>query len=255
METQVFPYTLESKRPSEQLLERYNNASNHFRKVMQGLNDRLALKRGSEWKYYSRGRMALALELEIPGMFEIEGMGSIGDERPALKFGLFLVLKADIKGSKLHYREDKLMLVHDVEVVKGAKGPVPTLIGLYVIGYKLHKFPSSLIFECRISHHPCKYLTAFDDWKLCVLRKAPAEKNYSLTKKNIETASEIMNSVPKNQGCPINRRFALVDFNAEIVAPQVFFNAYGVEVNIAECCDSVLKIRDVLVGPFNLFPA
>lgn len=237
--------------PTEQDLERFNDARNYFFKVMKLWNDRLTLKGSSQWEQYLSGRAALILDCEFSRVFQRERMGGLGKKRSELDLHAFIVLKAYSKEPhKLEHWDNELMLIHDVEFVKSPQGVIPSLVGLYDIVYETENRGTNLLFQSAV-HNGFKFLSALENWKLSMLCEFAASGDNALPEKDVQSASQIVDRVPHNLRSTDSRKLLCVEINKEFAPPEVFFNSKGVEVRSFDSADNSLQVRDMLFGPFN----
>jgi hypothetical protein len=238
-----------------------NRARDIFRELGECWNDRLVLEGNSYVEHYCRGRMAFIVyckgsllpQLEPPRVVREVGL-PIRKENVSM-----LILKADIRElHKLEHWNEQLMLVHDTHVVQGPQGPIPRLVGLYVIDDKIAQLDSPtmvgkpLLFQSAI-YGTFKFLPRVSDWKarpFVGLRRNVAK---GAVVHQVESASHVMESISNDESSRSRGEF--MDKNDEnMAAPLVLLDANGVKIRGGKINHELIQVADVLHGPFNLFP-
>ncbi len=242
------------ERSFEERLKRVEDAGDNFRKVMERWNDRLALEGSSYWELYFCGRVALVLDCQLA--FQMKRRGGLVPERDApvvdRHLHAFLVLKKySPENHTLQGWDDKLVLIHNVEIVESPEGGIPSLVGFYFIPNKITNSLSRLLFKSTVDYG-YKFFPRLEDWKLCMFAGVPVLAENCLTEKNIKSTTQVMNGVSNDQGGPISWELASVPLDPQKVYPNLFIDKERIEVRIPKAADQILQVNDVLIGPFNL---
>jgi hypothetical protein len=242
-------------------LESVNRAGHALRNFVERLNDRLTLVGDSYVKYYSEGRMALVLrcEISLPAKFYVKARLFCKDRPLEDKRVVFIVLKAKIgKPHHIEYWDEQLMLVEDVQFVQGPEGLIPSLVGLYMIQEQVNNQGDlvirgeTLLFQSAINS-TYEFFPLITDWESCsMVRTSGSGRVEDLVVENVQCTFEIMESISDDEGAARHIEPGFVDVKSNTITPSVFLDANGVKVRLSERLEKVVKVTDVLHGPFNL---
>jgi len=241
-------------------LEGFERARDFFGDTSKRHRDRLILEKSIWSEEYSRGRMALILDCDFPtiGISQPDSARFLHSVATVTDRPTFIVLKADVYNChKLQSWDEKLMLVTNVHLVQGPEGVIPSLVGFYRIHNEGPKFGSNLLlFQGAIAPTVYKSFACIADWEISPMCNPPSASPDDLTEHEIESASEVMQGIASRKSDFIGRKQIVSKVNAkEILASlHVVINSRSVTVGMSpECQAKFVNIRDVFVGPLNLF--
>ena len=181
-----------------------------------------------------------------------EAGSAIGNKVTVLpKTYVFIIFDAKTpEGPHCKNWDNELMLIQDVEMVKCPDGIIPIPVGFYIIPNQIADFERGLLFE--FTKGGFKFLPAFTDWKCCPFLWGSPKADYGLSKENIKSASEVVNSVTNDQRGLAAENFILVNCKAKVVLPSVNFYAHGVRIETAQPLRNFIEFEHVLLGPCDL---
>jgi len=135
-------------------------------------------------------------------------------------------------------------------MVECPDGIIPTRVGSDAIPNQIADIERNVFFEFTKGRF--KFLPAFTDWKCCPFVRGSPEANHGLSIENIQSTSEVVNSVANDHRSLTAQNFILVDCEAKVVLPCMNFYAHGVRIEIGQFLCNFIEFEDVLLGPFNL---
>ncbi len=241
-------------------LERFDRARDFFGDTRQRHADRVVLEQGIWSEYYRDGRMALILDCDFPviGICQSDSARLVHGVSTSANCSSCIVLKADIHNChKLQSWDEKLMLVTDVHLVQGPKGVIPSRVGFYHIHNEAPKFGSHLLlFQGTVEPMVYKSFASIADWECIPAGWSAAVIQDNLVEHEIEGAPQIVHSVSSRQGDFVSGKQIFPNFDTEevLAALRIIVDSRCVTVRVSpESQPHLVNIRDVLVGPLNLF--
>src|SRR5207244_1531652 len=159
-----------------------------------------------------------------------------------------LVFSADVKeGRDRDGRDQNPMFVHQVNLVKGPQGVIPSLVRLYRIEDRVHNVrPRNLYLSIQRGYH---FLRSLQDGKTEPPCGDPAGLGHNLPGDVVKGGAQVMDGIANEQRDFIGQwlGFKLQDVDALIV-----LDTKSVEVRFQKGVDTGLQITDVMFGPFDL---
>jgi hypothetical protein len=151
-----------------------------------------------------------------------------------------------------HWNEE-MVLVVNVEIAEGEKIAVPSLVTLHLIEHEQDDGRGFRYFSA-FRERGFKFLSCPGgvDWELSVLGRGFSAHCVNCgTPRNIKSASEVVNSIANNQSnvgaqCSVSKEVV------EELFPRIAIDVQAGSVCVRRGAESLLNIRDVLVGPFDL---
>jgi hypothetical protein len=238
---------------SEQL-ERLNRARDFFGDPKQRWNDRLVVEACVFSKEYLSGRAALALHCNFPveSVSDLIAKRSGISEAPSTEHTAILILKANIEDlHKLQHWDEKMVLVPDVHVVKCPEQEIPSLVGLYVVQDEISfREDDLLLFQSTIKA-TFELIPRISYWEPSPIARTADE----LVPHEVESAPEIVEGVADNYGAIISRKafFSKFDMQKILSGLRVVIDIHSVNVALSELAQKRCNVKDMLVGPLNLF--
>lgn len=241
-------------------LECLNRARDFFGDTCQRQKDRLILEHGIWPEDYSRGRMALVLDCDFPvvGVSQSDAAGFVHEVSSISDRSAFLILKADINNPhKLQGWDEKLMLIADIHLVQGPDGVIPSRVGFYRIHHEGPKFGSNLpLLQSTLEPLVYKSFALIEDWETGMRCRSSLTTENDLVVHQIESASKVVQRIPGSKGDFIGGKqiFSDVDTQEILASLCVVINSRSVAVRVVgKGQPKRVNVRDVLVGPLNLF--
>jgi hypothetical protein len=241
-------------------LERLDRACDFFGDTRQRHRDRLVLEQSVWSEEYAQGRMALILDCDFPVVCisQPDAARFIHSVASASNGSAFIVLKADVHDChKLQGWDEKLMLVTDIHLVQGPEGVIPSRVGLYRIYNEGPKFGSNLpLFQSAIEPMVYKSFARIADWESIPTRRDCATFHHDLVEHEVESTSKVVQRVSGSESNFVGGEQIFPDVNAQEILPslRVVINSRSVTIVVSpECQSKLVNVRDVLVGPLNLF--
>lgn len=252
--------------PLQEDIERFHRASDFFGDPVKRWNDRLSLERHLQVENYCRGRMAFLLDCEfLPprirerANFPVQSKTAGGFRYPESVSEVqraILVLKVNtVESHKLQKWDKQLVFVPDIQPVQGPQGKIPSLVGLYRIDDKVpHRESDLLLFQSAL-HGIHKFFPGTEYWESCPISWLPVALQHDLVPEKIQSASEIVQSVPDNESKHTGREGKLIKLDSHVNKFPVVIavDVDGVEIiRSGPLNQGGFNIRDVFFGPLNL---
>jgi hypothetical protein len=239
-----------------------NRARDILRQIGDRWNDRLVIEGNLRAEQYRRGRMAFLVYLKLSAAAEPKPVGVFSEvglhicrENVAV-----LVLKADIGESHyLEYWNQQLMLVPDVHIVQDPQGPIPSLVGSYIVNDKIAQLESAvvsekfLLFESTI-YGTYKFLPLISNWEARpFIGHSCGDSIEGAVVHKVKGAAQIMERIAYDDSPVVDRKVP-EDSHGDNVAPFLLLDCDGVKIGSGKPVNEFVQVMDVLQGPFNLFP-
>jgi hypothetical protein len=203
---------------------------------------------------YRQGRLALIYHVHIAVIPKVnEGrVPSAEMRRPDSELNAVAVFTSNrFNPADLYLRDQEPVFVGNVEVMYGVdRIAIPSLVRLYLV----EEFPAYCDEGCLFFSLPEKFFEMRSAWvdRKVDLRFGRRISSGQLEPFEIESASEIVESVAKDEGKIRGNRFCRSDFERFIAGSRVSIHDDAVDTAFAELPDAGVKIVDVLFGPFQL---
>jgi hypothetical protein len=143
------------------------------------------------------------------------------------------------------------VFVEDVEIVQGPEGAIPSLVRFYGIHDEVGDCFGGLMYQSAFDGS-YKFIPGFSKWESSevIVTSQPTKNN--LVNCNIKRSLEIMEGISNDESNVIGKRLSLLEMKNVISALRVVLNVDSVEIGCLEGQNASVKVRDVLVGPFDL---
>jgi hypothetical protein len=234
-----------------------NRIAGELRQLMERWNNRLTPKGLAVLKEYIEGRLKIALELEISG--QVVGYTylsvAINQDRTLLHDeGAVGSVEAQVNESASGAvdRRDEHVLVNNVGIVQCAQGLIPSIAeGPYFINqHKGHPTPDSLFKSTMNGVY--KFLPIVSKRQTIPSGGHMSSLSDHVTHQNVQGCSEIVNSVPNDQGNLPRWRLSDLDYKLILSGISIFLDRESAKVSLEVIHDQRVKVADVLLGPFDL---
>jgi len=236
-------------------LDAVNRCTDVYLKLAKRWENQTALLGHSLIENYCEGRLAFVCDLDISvPQASVIGCPIIGDHPVGnLNLLVSLVYKANtIDYSDLHMRNDELMLIGNVETVQSPEGsPIPSSVRLYRIHDVVDDWARGLRFESAIDGAE-KLIPSFADEETGFVVPSASVSKLNIADSEIESRSEIMKCVSKDQREIIRNRLTRFDVNNITSALRIVLDQETVRIVRSEVPHLSFKIVDVLFGSSEL---
>jgi len=235
----------------EDSLQAINRATNDFRHVAQRWKNKLTLKGHSITELYMPHGLAVICDLNIVvPLAEVRGDMWM-DNKP---IGNSEVRALVVYRSKpcnvrvFEMRNQEPVFVVNVETMKTPDGlAAPSFVRLYDIHNEIDDFCRGMLFQSAIDGR-FKLLNGIANGEHSAMRRIDG----NLDERMIESRSEIMQGIPKNENQLVWKGINTLQLNNITSALQVRMGVDNVRVFLHESEGFEVKIIDVMFGPFNL---
>jgi hypothetical protein len=241
-------------------LKRFNRARDFFGDTCQRHKDRLILEQSVWSEEYTQGRLALILDCDLPvvSIHKPDAAGFIHGVASPTDSPAFIVLKADIHNRhKLQRWDEKLMFVANVHLVQSPEGVIPSRVGFYGIDNKISEYRANLLlFESTAEPPTYKFFPRILDGKVSPFCDRAIASRDDLVVHEVKSTSKIVEGISSRESDFIARKQILSDIDAKeiLAALRIIIDARSVTVRVVpEGQRERVYVRDVLVGPLNLF--
>lgn len=234
-------------------LQGFYDSLNLPREALKGRDHFEIFERCSLSESYLKSDLSVVLDLAIQGHPSPVEIGSDEHDGVSVDRPVFMLQFHSLdSGDRKHWNQE-MMFVVNVEIVEGENIAVPSLVTLHSVEHEFNnrgRFWYRSAFRKRgLKFVACPFGI---NRELPVLgrRAVPQGVNCSAPH-NIESASEIVNCIANDQ-CDIGAQFPISRAVVEDMFPRLAIHVQAGAVSVRRGVESVLDIRDVLVGPFDL---
>lgn len=214
-------------------------------------NHLLALQRTSLAERYVKSDLSVILELapkrnDLPVEVGLGKRDEIAVNRPVF----VLQFHAINRNHSNHWNQEMVFVAH-VEGVKSADINVPSFVRFHNINQESEELRTgrylSCLFELGFKMLP---IVAHNELSLGGIESRRADGLDGFPIGNIQSALEIVNCVTDNQ-CEIGAQFSVSKSVVEELFPRLSVDVQSGAVSIRRDPQSLVDIRDVLIGPFD----
>ena len=235
----------------KRLLDCLYDARDDLRKLMQRWDERLTFEGASLWKEYAKGRISVVCYVHTGACGNcLESAASIHSKRNIGESITVIVMCADTGNlGDADCRDQQSVFVHDIKLVEGPEGIIPSFIWLYDIDDQIaDTLPRDLYFSTVDGCY--KFLPRVADRKGCVFGGGSACLEDYVVSHDIKRGPQVMNGVAEDERNVIGQRLRI---QCEHVLPsRVYIDMKFVEISFEERDKGRIQLVDVVVGPFNL---
>jgi hypothetical protein len=185
-------------------LEYLNNSRDELRQLMERFNNRLTLEMSFAEKYID-GKITIRAYLEFPAPDKATGDGDVtraadlGGQKCVLTAYHFDQFKR-IGLDKADNRDDGVMFVHDVQIVEGNKGFIPSRLSIRPYGVNEHVNdgrPCSLYFSPV--QRTYEFVALSVDLDLIMASDRAASPNDDRAVHKVDGGAQIVNRISENE--------------------------------------------------------
>ena len=230
-----------------------HHLANHFREANERWNNGFTLQGQSLVEQYLWNGVTIVCDLK----FSLHPKGSDGavscdDKGHIVPLVASIILRAKTSnGRNLHDWEQRPVFVEDVEIVKGPKGVIPSLIRFYDIHDEISDLFGGLLYQSAIDN--CyKVIPGFSHWKFGKVVVMSQPSVYDFVNRNIQRAFEVVRRISNDESNVSWKRVSHFDLKGLLSNISIFIDADTVKVTCTEDQNARVKVSDVLLGPFNL---
>ena len=231
-----------------------NDAADHMSQLLERWENRLILQGQSLVEEYEQGRLTLVCDLDVSMARKWSDASLRGSENPKINsnFLASVVLKAKVtQHADVHDWKQEPMLVNDVEFVQGPEGVIPSVVRFYGIHDEVRDCFGGLMYQSALDGS-YKFIPSFSKWESAMVIITPKATENNLINCNVERPLEVVEGISDHERSVSWKSFRF------LVAKNIFPSLRGfidndvVEVTFLEIQNAVVKVTDVLLGPFDL---
>lgn len=239
-------------------LDRFNYARDHFNELMKRWDNRLTLVRQSIVEKYIECVLTLVFDLDIIPSFNANDIarndapiGNPGSKLQTTKHSAFIILGINGNSSNPYHWNNKLVFVDNVEIVKGTKSFIPSSVRFYDVDNEISEGGRKLLYYST-TNGSYKIIFGFAKRKLAPFRVAPGFFKFNLTDNQIKGCPCVMDSISDDKGdCGWNG-FGINELKSIVSGISVILDDNRIVFSVDKLIEDRLKIKDMLLGPFNL---
>lgn len=205
-------------------------------------------------KKYIEGRLSVILDLDIGAASHHVKLSAIGNPNSPADGGIAVLVNerdSDKLNEREHRREQEVFVLNVKVMEKADWISIPSRVRLYDINYVANNVREKSLYFSTIER-TYKFIPRLSSDKLGVFGGHLAACPNDVANHQVERCSEIMRCVSNYQGpfgwysgshlktCDVLQFFS------------VKLDTKNVEVCLHECINSFVKLKDVMIGPFDL---
>ncbi len=244
----------QSERESD-ILQKFHSSQNGIRKVLEGINRPELFVKHFFVEHYAKGDASLILDVETIWDGNVVGKSLHSAKGSAPLDVARFVLKLDaLDGGEENKWNEKPMLVHVISLVDGPNGNIPSLVGLYLVHdspveskavdvyFSLPK--KSFKFIHNLSHRELISHRVADRFGREHISNSPPSV--------VESTAHIVDSIPDKDSNVGSGLFSIAQVMLDDFVSTIRIYLDSSNVGFFQKSNSVLKIADMLIGPFEL---
>jgi len=231
-------------------LQGANDCQNLGRESLQSGNDFDVLQRCSIAEGYAENRLSVILDLgpkgDLPpvGIRSGKGNGEIGSQP------VFVLQFDAVNPDDGEHRNQEIVFVVNVEIMQGANIGIPSLVTFHAINNEIEEGRRGRYFSA-FRERGFKLMPVFVDREFGPSRVGLRENRSNRGAPcDIKSAVEIVNCIANHQG-DIGAQFPVSKAVVEELFPRLAIDVQAGSLSVSRGSESLLDIRDVLVGPFD----
>lgn len=232
-------------------LQSSDNLENLRREAKQRRDDFKALCECSILESYLNGTLSLILDLAPRRDLLAVGANSGKADEQAIDLSAFVLQFQAVNSNDIEHRDQQMVFVVNVQSMDGPDVVVPSVVRFHSLNYEIKERRSGVYFSI-LRERIFKPLFGFHNGELAVtpLESGGTNPAERVAPCEIESAFQIVDCVTRHKrdiGSDIPIGVAVV----EELFPRLRVSMDAGSVFIQRAADSLLDIRDVLVGPFD----
>jgi hypothetical protein len=249
--------------PETDRLEADNDSKNKLRDLFKRWDNRLSLQGKSLLEQYIGGRLSLVVDVDFIalgkcsaptdraiGVAELNRHCAFDNEGARFVFYVNARQRCNVE----HWNE-QFVFVENVEAVKSADRGIPSFVRLYDINYVFPEFAGDALMYYSTFASFYKFLPRAVglEWKADVSEILGGTTHcYGVADQQIECTSKIVDSVTNDGGRILGNGSQHPELQDVLSGIRIVFNDKFVEVSVNERLKNRVKLKDMLIGPFNL---
>ena len=240
------------------VLEYDEDLRNKPRELMHRWDNRITLETLSIPKYYRKGRLALILELESDGLITHMHYSVLGDGKRAIGHSS-RVLPSDVdpRGDMVHVsdsncRHQEHVFIQNVQTVQCKEDLIPSRVRVWSYHVSKQRNDIARVPQYSLTERVYKFIPVLEELELSPVSGSTSSEFHDFVVGDVQSGSEIVNSVSDEQRHNAGNLFGglkLKDLSSGI---RIFLEFRTANILLKEGIDSIVKINDVLIGPFDL---
>ena len=200
---------------------------------------------------YLNGRLSIVLDVTPNRDVNAVSNVSVGRYQVVENRPLFVLQFHAVDSDKVNNRDQENMFVVDVESVNGANIAVPSLVRFHALNHQVEDGRSSAYFSC-LCEIAYKFLPRIGNGKLSPSSEGSGAELFNYTAPSeIESASQIVDCISGDK-CNFPFECSVSQCVVKELLPRLAINLEAGWLSIRRSADAFLKVRDVLLGPFDL---
>ena len=222
------------------------------RKAEQRRNDFEILSRCSLPERYLKHGLSVILELASKWDSRSVDVRPCDSNCEVVNRPIFVLQFHAVNSHNGEYGDQQMMLVVNVEIMDGANVAVPSLVRFHALHQKIEQGRVGRYFSC-LRERCFKMLPIIANYEFGALgtETIRTQDSESFSVSDIESAVEIVDCIAHHQG-NVRSQFAISKAVVNELLPRLSVEVHGGAVCVRRGEESLVDIRDVLVGPFDL---
>ncbi|MCH9051362.1 MAG: hypothetical protein IIA72_09795 [Proteobacteria bacterium] len=232
-----------------------DDAKNNIRQLFERYDNALSFEDCRVAKSYLDGHLVLLLDLECDTRREPHKVyATVTSDAIVNKSGLNTTvwLSDDDfwQRGNPDSQEQGVVLISDIEFVKPPKCVAcPSLVRFHRFYEVDSFFAGSLYLSFKVG---LKVVPIFMKREHSVRLDNAASGLNKSTGKMIERSAEVVHGVPSDRATVGGERLVEIDSEPDLTGLTIWMNDYSVRIGLDEVAQKRVKVRDVLIGPFDL---
>ena len=203
---------------------------------------------------YLEGRVSVVLDLAVKRNFDVAGERSSERQSEAIDFPIFLLQFHTVDRQDIQDRDEQMVFVLNVEPVNRPNVRVASVVRFHAVYQQLEEVGTGAYFSC-LRKGRFQMLPIISDNEFGSVR-VESGGAYSLNRVaigDVKSASDIVDCVANHQR-ELRANVLLSKPVIEELFPRIRLNVKRQVISVLRGKESLLNIRDVLIGPLKFEP-
>ena len=243
--------------PAAEALQGLHNLEDELRVKRERVRDFHKISRQIVFsENYVEGNLALILDMKVLPQGDKEA-ATFADPLELMgdNVALLIFQNNSSDSDHMHQWNEQLVLIENIKAVNCPDVVIPSRVWFYFGNNPFVEVGAGDIY-LSLFERSCKFLCSPKNGELGKVVRRNVEMTECCDPRKIKSGSEVVNSITNNQS-----QFSLNCGGIRQVVSNGALNSFvsdlevvceGRSVSIGQCEDTLFKLRDVLVGPFNL---
>jgi hypothetical protein len=230
---------------------RVNGAADGFSELTESWNDGLALRRQSVIEKHLESRLTIVLDVQLAassdgkrGPVPANGDCQIPED---VMVAVFCV--NSLQARDLCYWQQKPMLVSYIECVEGNNGVISSFVRPHNLDDHVAQYGTGLLYFPTFQG--CHKF--FPGMPYGEINSLPGAQflSHNPVDEQVQGTSKVVHSIADNRGNVARKRVNDLDPEKAATGAWVFIDSKTIEVGLHECCESHIKIANVVPGSLD----